>query len=456
MDTKSRMSPPKTAEQAEAWTQLFNAYPFPVLWCTSDGKLFRVNPLGQKILGEKVQGHLMDLGDEATKALLQNKLRLVLTDGHCEFAAPLCTQSNVTLNARWFMQLLGSMEDTVVQVLVVCEPPAYADKELRCHSGLLGSLAEQRGEELSRLRQDYHLEMIQRRKTTTELGRASEKLDEAQAEIEAKDQHLLQNDKMLSLGQMAAGVTHEINNPLTYLSCNLYTLGHYLSGMRSVLKAYQGLAEGLESSGEWQEKLSAVRELEKQEQIARVVSDVEQLLEDCLKGTQRVEEIASQIQNFARKDDSRWVNINLNHVLEDALRVSAHEFGARCMVEKQLGRLPKVYCHPGQLCQVFVNLLVNAAQSIVESGKLLVKTQAIPGFVELKVTDTGQGMAPELCEQIFTPFFTTKAKGKGTGLGLFVSRQIIENHEGSISVETEEGKGTTFTICLPISMDQDD
>lgn len=438
MDTKRQVSPPKIAEQAEAWTQLFNAYPFPVLWCRTDGSLLRVNPVGQRILGERAKGCLSDLDASEAKVLLQTKLRLVSTEGHCQFAAPLAPDSDTRMQAQWFMQILGSMQEPVVQVVIVCDPPSLADSELNAYAGFAGGIAEQRSQELLRLRQDYRLEMIQRRRQGQELKQSGEDLAEAKDELMLKDRQLVQSDKMVSLGQMTAGITHDINNPLTYLSCNLHTLKHYSAAMQRVLEAYR---KG--------ENPALIQDIEHEVQLERVLADVDHLLSDCLQGTRRVEEIASSLQNFARRDDSAWGLVDLSGVIEEALRIAAHQLGAKCKVVKELNELPAVRCHSGQICQVLVNLFVNAAQAMPEGGELSVETEVLPHFVQIRIKDSGQGMPPEVSEQIFTPFFTTKAAGKGTGLGLFVSREIIEKHEGSIEVESKVGEGTVFTICLP-------
>jgi signal transduction histidine kinase len=263
--------------------------------------------------------------------------------------------------------------------------------------------------------------------------------------------HLIQADKMASLGQLAAGVAHEINNPVGYVGSNLETLREYVSTFQALLAAYDGWKNAPETERETAG--GALVRLREGEDVAYMLEDIDGLLGESLQGIGRVTEIVQGLKRFSRTDACEEDDADINQALEETLKIVWNELKYRCEVVRDFGELPPVRCYPGQLKQVFLNLLTNAAQAMEKYGEVRIKTGVVEGGnIEISIEDNGCGISPELRERIFEPFFTTKPVGQGTGLGLAISYGIIQAHQGSICVNSPKGEGTVFTIRLPASV----
>ncbi|GAB4345217.1 MAG: hypothetical protein Kow006_02130 [Gammaproteobacteria bacterium] len=273
-------------------------------------------------------------------------------------------------------------------------------------------------------------------------------LEELNERLEEAQNQLLQSEKLASIGQLAAGVAHEINNPIGYVNSNLSTLRGYMGDFLSLLDRYQELEEALEDKA--QDLLAPLRRFKEEIDLDYLREDSLQLMDECDEGITRVKKIVQDLKDFSRVDSGDWEWADLHVGLETTLNVVWNEIKYKAEVEKQYGELPNVRCMPSQINQVFMNLLVNAAQAMEERGTITIRTRAEGGQALIEVEDTGKGMPPEVKRKIFDPFFTTKPVGKGTGLGLSLSYGIIQKHGGSIEVESEPGKGTRFRISLPI------
>ena len=263
---------------------------------------------------------------------------------------------------------------------------------------------------------------------------------------------LLQQEKMASIGQLAAGVAHEINNPLGYVHSNLGTLANYARDVLRVIDAYQK-AEVTDNSGSpaW----VAVHNVTRGVDLDYVRTDMLDLVAESQEGVRRVEKIVGDLKDFSRAEpDEDWAMADLHRGLDSTLNIVYNEIKYKAVVEKQYGELPLVECRLSQLNQVFMNLLVNASQAIVGRGVIRVVTGVEGSEVWVDIIDNGAGMKPDVLARIFDPFFTTKAIGAGTGLGLSVSYRIVEGHGGRIEVESEPGRGTRFRVWLPIRQQQ--
>ena len=268
---------------------------------------------------------------------------------------------------------------------------------------------------------------------------------------------LLQSEKMASIGQLAAGVAHEINNPTGFVSSNLRTLADYIKDISGLSKEYRKLLAELKQNSapdgdlpDVSEQVKRITDLEEEVDIDFLLNDISELIEESRGGTERIKKIVQDLKDFAHpgEDKPKFADINKN--LDSTVNVVWNEIKYKAEVTKDYGDLPAIQCYPQLLNQVFVNILVNAAQSIKERGKIGIKTRADNGYVEIKISDTGSGIPKENLAKIFDPFFTTKEVGKGTGLGMNVAYNIIKKHNGLIDVESEVGKGTTFTIKIPV------
>ncbi|TFH87427.1 histidine kinase [Billgrantia azerbaijanica] len=291
-------------------------------------------------------------------------------------------------------------------------------------------------------------------KMTRALQNAKDRLErekEAQRQLlrklEEAHVQLLQSEKLASIGQLAAGVAHEINNPIGFINSNLGTLGDYVAALLKLIETYEAGEPLLHGDPALSARLEAVK---KEADIAFVRDDVLSLIDESAEGTQRVRNIVLALRDFSRPGQMEWEIVDVHQGIDSTLNVVRNEVKKKARVNLEYGALPPVECVPSQLNQVVMNLLVNAAQAIAEYGDITIRTTRDGDRVAIAVTDTGAGMSAETCARVFDPFFTTKPVGTGTGLGLSVSYSIIERHQGCIDVQSVPGVGTTFTVRLPI------
>ncbi|MBI5141456.1 MAG: hypothetical protein HZA20_04585 [Nitrospirae bacterium] len=278
------------------------------------------------------------------------------------------------------------------------------------------------------------------------LAESHEKLQRAYNDLKDAQTRLLQQDKMASIGQLAAGVAHEINNPMAFIISNLSSLGKYVEK----LAAYMDEAEKLlaEQTPALLETLERER---KRYKIDRIRGDLPELLAESLDGAARVRRIVQDLKSFSRVDRAECSSEDMNQAMESTLSIAWNEIKYKATVIKEYGQLPPVLCNPGQINQVFLNILINAAHAIETRGEIRIRTWADGESVHVEIGDTGRGIPQESMKRIFDPFFTTKEVGKGTGLGLAIAYDIIVNkHGGRIDVKSEEGTGTTFMVTLPL------
>jgi len=282
-----------------------------------------------------------------------------------------------------------------------------------------------------------------------ELEREKEEQRRLIGKLEEAQNQLLQSEKLASIGQLAAGVAHEINNPVGFVNSNLGTLNRYVQDLLRLLDAYGAAETTFEVVPA---NFQSVGNLKAEVEFDYLRDDVGVLIRESQDGLDRVRKIVQDLKDFSRVDSSQeWQRADLNKCLDSTLNVAANELKHKAEVVKAYGTIPEVECLPSQLNQVFLNLLVNAAHAISGHGTITLSSGSEEGFVWLAVADTGTGIAPEHLKRIFEPFFTTKPVGKGTGLGLSVSYNIISKHGGRIEVDSEVGKGTTFRVWLPIA-----
>jgi two-component system, NtrC family, sensor kinase len=293
------------------------------------------------------------------------------------------------------------------------------------------------------------------KKISSELIKKNAKLASTLKNLERTQAQMVQSEKMASIGQLAAGVAHEINNPTGFVSSNLKTLGDYQRDLNRLIKGYQSMKTALRAlpSGQLPPTVAALAdEVEATEEdidIAFIQEDVDELIGDCREGTERIKKIVEDLKHFAHPGEEKKTETDINSGLESTLNVVYNELKYKATVVKEFGDLPVVTGFPQQLNQVFMNILVNAAQAIEKSGEIKIKTDLADGMVEVRISDTGCGIPEENRSKIFDPFFTTKDVGKGTGLGMNIAYNIIKKHDGDIRVESTVGKGTTFIIRLP-------
>jgi PAS domain S-box-containing protein len=269
--------------------------------------------------------------------------------------------------------------------------------------------------------------------------------------VEERQAQLIQAEKLASLGQMAAGLAHEINNPVSYVASNLRALEGYALAVGPLLRMLREIVEepGTEPRTLTAAQLERMRQLWRQGDLDELLSDMPELIQESLTGTKHIKEIAHSLRSFAREDDGKPQAVDLNEELESTLRMVWNELKYKCEVKRDFGQLPRITGLPTQLVQVFTNLLLNAAHAIETRGEIRIRTRQEGDEVVVEISDTGKGMTAETLSKLFTPFFTTKPRGQGTGLGLSISRDIVTRHGGRIEVKSEPGQGSTFTLYLP-------
>ncbi len=281
---------------------------------------------------------------------------------------------------------------------------------------------------------------------TTELKKAHQELEKAYEELKRTQAQILQQDKMASIGQLAAGVAHEINNPMGFISSNLGTLRKYAD---RIVEFTSELIDTISSAGN-EELANKVKELKKKLKIDIILDDLKDLIEESLEGAARVRKIVQDLKSFSRVDEAEMKHADINECLESTINIVWNEIKYKAKLIRDYGELPQTKCYPQQLNQVFMNILVNAAHAIEKDGVITVKTWHEDGNIYVQISDTGCGIPEDIINRIFEPFFTTKEVGKGTGLGLSISYDIIKKHNGDIMVESKVGEGTTFTIRIPV------
>ncbi len=305
-----------------------------------------------------------------------------------------------------------------------------AEEDLRRYQNELEHLVAQRTTELA--------------EANTELKNERQELQQLLARMEATQHQLLQSEKMAAIGQLAAGVAHEINNPVGFVNSNLGTLKTYVERLLELLATHEKAAAGQVDRS----TLDAARQAA---DLDFLKDDLPALIVESQDGLNRVTRIVQDLKDFSRVDQAESQLADLNAALESTLNVVWNELKYKAEVIRELAPLPEVECVPAQINQVFMNLLVNAAQAIETRGRITVRSGTQDGLVWFEVEDTGKGMPAEVRKRIFEPFFTTKPVGKGTGLGLSISYDIVvKKHGGRFDVQSEPGQGTTFRFWLPL------
>lgn len=283
---------------------------------------------------------------------------------------------------------------------------------------------------------------------TKELLDKNIELQNTHEELEASHNQLLQSEKMASVGHLAAGVAHEINNPIGYVYSNLSTLSEYVSELLEILDCYAQIEPMIDSA---HQVIVDIKQLKDKYDLDYLREDLFDLVAESREGMSRVKVIIQSLKDFSHVDQPEWELTDIHRGINSTLNIISNEIKYKTKVIKNYAELPDIECHPGQINQVFMNLLVNAAHAIVETGEITISTSVEDKFVKIIIQDNGSGIEEKHLNHIFDPFFTTKKVGEGTGLGLSLSYGIIQSHGGEIRVRSEKNKGTSFSVILPIN-----
>ena len=283
-------------------------------------------------------------------------------------------------------------------------------------------------------------------------------LEEANFQLTTAHEHLHQSEKMAAIGQLAAGVAHEINNPIGYVNSNLGTLKGYVKDLLRIVDAYETANQAMQGGDDAKgakagDAQCRLQQLKRDLELDYLKQDAPMLIKESIDGIGRVRKIVQDLKGFAHTDSNlAWESSDLHESLETALNIANNEIKYKATIVREYGAIPQVDCVPSQISQVFLNLLINAAQAIPENehGRITIRTACHDDEVWIEIADSGCGIAPENLSRIFEPFFTTKAVGVGTGLGLSLSFSIVQRHRGRLEARSEMGRGTTFRVVLPV------
>jgi two-component system, NtrC family, sensor kinase len=284
------------------------------------------------------------------------------------------------------------------------------------------------------------------RRYKQDLERRNAELAARKSQLERLQAQIVHSEKMASLGQLAAGVAHELNNPAGFIYGNMDFLEEHASALEGLLALY----DSAPMPAEVRARAEALRREAGYEGGA--LSDLRSIVADCREGAERIRSVVQNLRTFSRLDEAEFKQVDIHEGIDATVRLLSRYYSSgRVRLSRDYGRLPLVDCYAGQLNQVWMNLLANAAQAVESGGEVAIKTYVENGVATVAISDTGCGIAPEHLRKIFDPFFTTKPVGEGTGLGLSVTYSIVPRHGGSIRVRSQQGKGTTFLVGLPTS-----
>jgi signal transduction histidine kinase len=385
-------------------------------------------------------GDFVSLTDSATGECIRTRSSLLFQTENIDEVANrfpgLLSTFKAGLRSMIFIPLISKDQVIGTLFLQATKPNAYSERELR--------LAERVGNQIAGAIANAQL-FIERKLTEEELKKAYMKLKETQAQ-------LIQSEKMASIGQLAAGIAHEINNPAGFIISNLDILNKYIGRITPIFQRYVQLETSLAQHQipELSHLTREIKDLRDHSAMDHILTDLPQIVSESLEGTQRIKKIVYDLRTFSHAEAIEPKYAFVNDLLDFSLNLIWNEIKHKAEVVKEYSDVPKLFCYPQQLRQVFLNILKNAVQAIEKRGKIIIKTYEENNNIFIEIIDTGCGIPEELQNRIFEPFFTLKEVGKGTGLGLSIVYGIIKKHKGDITVKSKSGEETKFIIKLPI------
>ncbi len=369
------------------------------------------------------------------KESIPSLIQRTFQTGKCRSSIHECLDSNGEIKQKELIYTPVINNDKINQVVISCRDITIDNKN---------------AEKISNLNKELNDAILQVKSKNDELEETLLKLKKTQDRI-------LQLEKMASIGQLAAGIAHEINNPTGFVSSNLKTLAGYQEDLSGLIIKYRELLAMLnnvyihnEATSEVSELIDKIINYEEEIDLDYILGDIKNLINESKDGASRINKIVQNLKDFAYPGEDKLELADINRNIESTLNIVWNEIKYKATVTKEFEELPKIECYPHQLNQVFMNILVNAAQAIEKNGEIKIVTRKVNNIINISISDNGSGIPEENINRIFDLFFTTKETGKGTGLGLNVAYNIIQKHKGEIKVSSEPGKGTTFSISIPV------
>ena len=436
-----------------------------VLATDRDGKIIYVNPATEKMFGYTAE-ELMDkemeiLATELYRERIQNdmfkagacgrvwngELLNRRKDGKLFYVS--ASVSKMVDREGNFVALVWFQRD-ITQTKRYQEEMIKIEKEKGDTLRILHENETAINRSLNRAKLELQEKNLELEKRTFELEAEKKRLKEAYDKLNQIQAQLLQSEKLASLGQLSAGVAHELNNPIGFVYSNLGILSEYVQDIKNLLEKYAELERALPRNKSYAELIKKIDALKEQMGLSFILEDFNKIISESQEGTLRVKAIVQNLKDFSHMDKGRLELTDINKGIESTMNIVWNELKYKASVIKEYGAIPQIQGFPQQLNQVFMNLLVNAAQAIQTKGEIRIKTYQTEESVVVEISDTGVGIPEESLQHIFEPFFTTKEVGKGTGLGLSVVYGIIQKHKGKIEVESRVNQGSTFRVILPV------
>ena len=415
------------------YKSIFNESMDMIYIATVEGKFIDINPAGVELLGYASKEELMsvDIADQ----LYPNP------EGREQFVKEIIQNKFVREYALELIKKNGN------KITVLASASTMQDEQGKI-IGYIGIIRD--------ISQWIEQERVQK-ELNGELLAANEKLKQTQI-------RMIQHEKLASIGQLAAGVAHELNNPIGYITSNSLTLEKYFKSLKGYFELTEKLiADVSNKCPELSEHFSSINRYKDTEKVEFILDDIDELFTESREGFERITSIVDSLRSFSRIDYSdNFSEYDINKAIDATLKVARNEIKYVAEVETEFDNIPPIICKGNEINQVLLNILVNSAQAISiqrrpEKGKIHIKTYEKDNHVLCEITDDGPGIPQKIINNIFDPFFTTKEVGKGTGIGLSISYDIIvSKHHGELLVDSVEGKGTTFTIKLPLSRKKND
>ena len=308
-------------------------------------------------------------------------------------------------------------------------------------------VAERQVEELSIELQEVTDKLNQRTEIVTE---QNEKLRKNTLELEQIRVRLVHSDRMATIGKLVSGLADELTEPVSFVSNNISSLSGYVSDLAEIIAKQYSYIDNQKSFIACS-KIREIKKLKKKINLDFVLQDSHKILIESVDGIERIEQMLVELADFSTVENTELIEEDINQLLEKALFLACSELRYKVEIVKEYGQLPRVVCDRGGMVQVFLNLLINAAQAIDSKGIVTVRTGMHSSMIWVDIADTGPGISEQDLAEIFDPFFTSKSPGKGAGLGLHLVREVIEAHDGRTNVMSREGQGTTFRLMLPVN-----
>lgn len=413
------------------YKSIFNESMDMIYIATIEGKFIDINQAGVELLGYNSKEELLKI--DITKKLYPNP------EGRERFIKEIIQNKFV----REFELELIKKNGEMITVLATASTMQDEQGKIFSYLGIIRDIS---------LRIEHERLQLQ---LNTELLVANEKLKQTQI-------RMIQHEKLASIGQLAAGVAHELNNPIGYITSNSLTLEKYFRSLKGYFELTEKLMEDISNKyPELSEQITRINQYKNAEKLEFILEDIGELFTESREGSERITSIVDSLRSFSRIDYSdKFSEYDINNAIETTLKVAHNEIKYVAEVETEFNNVPLIICKGNEINQVLLNILVNSAQAIStqkrqEKGSIRIKTYENENNVYCEITDDGPGIPRKIINNIFDPFFTTKEVGKGTGIGLSISYDIIvSKHHGELLVESFEGKGTTFTIKLPLSRER--